>query len=116
MLQINFELLLRMIKEFVKSLDDEGIERLRVRLTIKKGKLTDVVFQYESLIEKKWTAIVRCNVHPIGNCSKCPERVLGTGSGNSAAEAVANAQKDANAKVPRGCQKKHCHVISLTKN
>jgi hypothetical protein len=47
------------IKEFVKALDDDGIERLRVRLTIKKGKLTDVVFQYESLIDKKWTAIVR---------------------------------------------------------
>ncbi|HKR06034.1 MAG TPA: hypothetical protein VJY62_15465 [Bacteroidia bacterium] len=48
-----------MIKEFVKALDDDGVERLRVRLTIKKGKLTDVVFQYESLIEKKWAAIVR---------------------------------------------------------
>ncbi|MEP7169453.1 MAG: hypothetical protein ABI855_08810 [Bacteroidota bacterium] len=48
-----------MIKEFVKSLDDEGNERLRVRLTIKKGKLMDIVFQYESLIGKKWIAIVR---------------------------------------------------------
>lgn len=48
-----------MIKEFVKPLDDEGVERLRVRLTIKKGKLSDIVFQYELLIKKKWTAIVR---------------------------------------------------------
>ncbi|MEO5571825.1 MAG: hypothetical protein ABIT08_00310 [Bacteroidia bacterium] len=48
-----------MIKEFLKSLDDDDNERMRVRLTIKKGELTDIVFQYESLIEKKWTPIVR---------------------------------------------------------
>jgi hypothetical protein len=48
-----------MVKEFVKSLDDEAHERLRVKLTIAKGELIDIVFQYESLIEKKWTAIVR---------------------------------------------------------
>ena len=48
-----------MIKEFIKSLDEEGNERMRVRLTITKGKLTDIVFQYESLIENKWTPIVR---------------------------------------------------------
>ena len=48
-----------MVKEFTKSLDDDGVEKLRIRLTIKKGKLTDVVFQYESFIEKKWMAIVR---------------------------------------------------------
>ena len=48
-----------MIKEFVKSLDNDGNERMRVRLTIIKGKLIDIVFQYESLIVKKWTPIVR---------------------------------------------------------
>jgi hypothetical protein len=48
-----------MIKEFFKTLDDEQSERMRVRLTIEKGKLTDIVFQYETLLEKKWTPIVR---------------------------------------------------------
>ncbi len=48
-----------MVKEFVKLLDEENNERLRVRLIIKKGKLTDIVFQYESLIVKVWTPIVR---------------------------------------------------------
>jgi hypothetical protein len=48
-----------MIKEFVKSLDEEGNERMRVKLMIKKGKLIDIVFQYESLIIRKWTPIIR---------------------------------------------------------
>lgn len=48
-----------MIKEFIKSLDEDGNERLRVRLTIRKGVLADIVFQYESLIKNKWTAVVR---------------------------------------------------------
>lgn len=48
-----------MIKEFTKSLDDDNNERLRVRLSIKKGELNNLVFQYESLIAKKWTPIVR---------------------------------------------------------
>ena len=48
-----------MIKEFTKSLNDDDNERLRVRLSIKKGELNNLVFQYESLIAKKWTPIVR---------------------------------------------------------
>jgi hypothetical protein len=48
-----------MIKEFVKWLDEEKDERMRVRLSVEHGKLTDIVFQYESLIAKKWTSIVR---------------------------------------------------------
>ncbi len=48
-----------MIKEFVKSLHEDGNERLRVRLTIKKGELVDILFQYESFIKNKWTSIVR---------------------------------------------------------
>ena len=48
-----------MVKEFVKLLNEEDNERLRVRLTIRKGELADIVFQYESLIKNKWTAIVR---------------------------------------------------------
>lgn len=41
-----------MIKEFVKSLDEERNERIRVRLSIEHGELVDIVFQYESFIAK----------------------------------------------------------------
>jgi hypothetical protein len=33
-----------------------------VRLEIDKGELTNLVVQYESLIENKWTAIVRYDI------------------------------------------------------
>jgi DNA-directed RNA polymerase subunit L len=49
-------------KEFFKILDREGFERLRIRLKIDKGELINIVVQYESLIEKKWTAIVRYDI------------------------------------------------------
>ena len=45
--------------EFEVILDKVGIERLRVKLKIDKGELTDVVYQYESFINGKWTVIVR---------------------------------------------------------
>jgi len=48
-----------MIKVFVKSLDEESNERRRVKLSITKGELVDIVFQYESFIATKWTPIVR---------------------------------------------------------
>jgi len=40
-------------------LDKHELDRLRVRLGIEKGKLIDVVYQYETFIENKWTPIVR---------------------------------------------------------
>jgi hypothetical protein len=46
-------------KEFTKSLDNFGQEQLRIKLLIDKGKLSDIVFQYESFINGKWTEIVR---------------------------------------------------------
>lgn len=46
-------------KEFTKVIDNEGYERLRVKLTIQKGKLTDIVFQYESFINNGWRELVR---------------------------------------------------------
>jgi len=45
--------------EFENILDKHGHDRLRVRLKIKKGELTDVFFQYESYIHNQWYAIVR---------------------------------------------------------
>jgi hypothetical protein len=46
-------------KEFIKILDKLGIERLRIRLTIENGQIADLVIQYESFIDEKWTGIVR---------------------------------------------------------
>lgn len=46
-------------KEFTKIIDKFNQERLRIKLTIDKGKLTDIVFQYESLVNGKWQEIVR---------------------------------------------------------
>jgi len=46
-------------KEFVKYLDEDKLERIRVRLQIKKGKIEKLVIQYESFITNEWRAIVR---------------------------------------------------------
>ena len=46
-------------KEYLKSLENNGNERLRVKLTIEKSKVIDLVFQYESLIHGRWCEIVR---------------------------------------------------------
>lgn len=46
-------------KEFIKILDKYGLERLRVRLTIDSGPVKDLVIQYESCLNEKWTVIVR---------------------------------------------------------
>lgn len=49
-------------KEFFKILGKEEHDRLRVRLTINKGELTNLVVQYESFIEGKWIPIVRYDI------------------------------------------------------
>jgi hypothetical protein len=49
-------------KEFFKILDRDGHDRLRVRLDVDNGELINLVVQYESLIENKWTAIVRYDI------------------------------------------------------
>jgi len=46
-------------KEFTKQLTPEGDDRIRVHVVIEKGKVVDVVIQYESRIKDKWHAIVR---------------------------------------------------------
>ncbi len=46
-------------KTFLKYLDNERIERIRMRIVVNKGNVTDVMIQYETLINKKWLAIVR---------------------------------------------------------
>ena len=46
-------------KRFYKYLNDDNTERLRFKIITQRGKVTDIVIQYESLINEKWTAIVR---------------------------------------------------------
>ncbi len=46
-------------KEFTKELSPDGEDRLRVKINVGKGKVTDLVVQYESKIREKWYTIVR---------------------------------------------------------
>jgi len=45
--------------EFLKDLDKSGSDRLRVKLKIDRGKLIDVLYQFESFINNEWKEIVR---------------------------------------------------------
>lgn len=46
-------------KEFLKYLDNNNFERLRIRLKLEKGEIVELVYQYESFLNGKWHAIVR---------------------------------------------------------
>lgn len=46
-------------KEFTKELSPAGSDRLRVKISTKKGKVMEVVVQYEAKINDKWYAVVR---------------------------------------------------------
>jgi hypothetical protein len=53
---------------------------------------------------------VRCNVYPVEKGAKCPDRVIGSSRNHpSFAAACLAAQRNANAQVPRGCNKRHCN-------
>lgn len=45
--------------EFIVYLDNQQLNRLRVRLMTEDGELLDVMYQYESFINNNWVAIVR---------------------------------------------------------
>jgi len=45
--------------EFLSPLDNQNLNRLRVRLITENGELTEIMDQFESLINTKWTPIVR---------------------------------------------------------
>jgi hypothetical protein len=40
-------------KEFFKFINKQNNERLRIRITIEKGKVSDIVVQYETLLTGK---------------------------------------------------------------
>jgi len=46
-------------KEFFKYLDNNELERLRIRLKLEKGEIIELVCLNESFINGKWNAIVR---------------------------------------------------------
>ncbi len=46
-------------KEFTKKLSAEGDDRLRVKITTRKGKVIDIIVQLESKLKDKWYPIVR---------------------------------------------------------
>jgi hypothetical protein len=45
--------------EFISSLDEYGHNRIRVRQVTGNGNLSDIMYQYETLIDEQWVAIVR---------------------------------------------------------
>ena len=44
---------------YQKFIDDDESEKLRIQIRTDQGKVMDIVVQYESFIQNKWTAIVR---------------------------------------------------------
>ena len=71
-------------KLFTKALDLYGLDRLRMRLITKSGKVTYAVVQYETFVQDKWRAVVRYDnshgyphrdvLHPNGEEDKFPLR------------------------------------------
>jgi hypothetical protein len=47
------------IIEFTSSLDNYEQNHLRVRLTIDGGDVKDIMYQYETLLDDEWRAIIR---------------------------------------------------------
>jgi hypothetical protein len=45
--------------EFISTLDNYDQNRIRVHLTTENGDLKDIMYQYETLFNNKWIAIVR---------------------------------------------------------
>ncbi|MEW6416753.1 MAG: hypothetical protein AB1480_01370 [Nitrospirota bacterium] len=46
-------------KEFTKELTPDGDDRLRIKINTERGKIVDIVVQYESRVKEKWHPIVR---------------------------------------------------------
>lgn len=70
------------------------------------------------VLGKKWGCKdVRCNVYPVEEGAKCPDRVIGNTpcEHSSFDDACKAAQKDANSKVPPGCNKRHCNCKTKCK-
>lgn len=44
---------------YQKFIDNDEQDKLRIKIRTEKGKVTDIVVQYESYLNNKWTPIVR---------------------------------------------------------
>lgn len=46
-------------KEFTKIISPSGDDRLRIKIETEKGRVVDMVVQYEAKFEENWHAVVR---------------------------------------------------------
>jgi len=46
-------------KEFFKYIDDEGKEIVRMKIQTDGKKVTDILVQYDTFLDNKWTPIIR---------------------------------------------------------
>jgi len=46
-------------KQFIKIISPDGEDRLRIRITTRKGKVVNVMVQYEAIIAGIWHEIIR---------------------------------------------------------
>jgi len=46
-------------KEFIKTVNPSGDDRLRLRIKTEKGRIIDMVVQYEAMFDDEWHPIVR---------------------------------------------------------
>jgi hypothetical protein len=93
--------MLMKIIEFLSYLDIVENNRIRVRLQTENGDLQDVMFQYETLLNENWQAIVRYDcahgffhrdvIMPNGDKEK---RVIEVGSLKNAAQYAEQDLKD----------------------
>ena len=68
--------------EFIRTLSEEGLDRIRVIAEKEKGVILSFVVQYEALINNKWREIIRYDtrhgfahkdvIHPNGKKDKQP--------------------------------------------
>ena len=48
-------------KEFTKLISPSEDDRLRLKIETEKGKVVDIVVQYEAKFDEEWHPIVRCD-------------------------------------------------------
>ncbi len=58
-------------KEFTKMISSSEDDRLRLKIETKKGKVVDIVVQYEAKFDEEWHPIVRLFFN---SCSGVPLR------------------------------------------
>lgn len=58
--------------------------------------------------KRRWSCTAQCYVQPIGGTSGLPDRVFGSGSGSTEAEACLNAKRNATQNTPEGGYPRHC--------